>query len=70
MKLGDDTYRYVECADCGDSLVRASIPAYTLVEVAGNVAKIRVEAGSVVDGVEAHQCWFNLPPDADHLRLD
>lgn len=69
MKIGDQEFLYIECADCGDSLVRASLTAYTLVEVAGSTAKVRVEQATT-NGIEAHQCWFNLPDDADHLRLD
>lgn len=48
-----------ECSECGETLVRANLPA-------GDRRDALVEVASG----QPHECWQNLPPDAEHLRLD
>lgn len=48
----------IECDSCGQTLIRQAItdvPANDFVEAAS---------------LEAHQCWSQLPEEAEHLRLD
>jgi hypothetical protein len=48
----------VECAKCGETLVR--------VNATGDPAKDFIEKATRTE----HDCWVNLPEDAEHLRFD
>lgn len=48
----------IECAECGETLVRISDTGD------------KFEDYRELAGLGRHACWANLPPDADHLRLD
>ncbi len=48
----------VECAKCGQMLVR--------VNATGDAAADFIEVASG----DTHACWINLPEEADHIRLD
>lgn len=48
----------VECAKCGQMLVR--------VNATGDAGKDFIEVASG----DVHSCWVSLPEEADHIRLD